>query len=152
MSRNKVRGDVGDLDGSLFSKSLPVQHLCILICGLDRCSDLPIVHDLSLIQSVFQVCCLFLGDPRTGQSEVLRLKFLQCLQFLLFDRWELVQVLPVIGIGDLMLIEDLVISPVVLIESQHVLPEPRPKLWVFGSDHEVMNFLISFLLITCHPG
>lgn len=49
-----------------------------------------------------------------------------------------------------MLIEDLVISPVVLLESQHVLPEPRPKLWVFGSDHEVMNFLISFLLVTCH--
>lgn len=150
MSGDKVRGDVGDLYGSFFSESLPVQHLGILVCGLDRCPDLPIVHDLSLIQSIFQVRCLFLTDPRTGQSQILCLQLLQYLELLLFDRWELVQVLSVVSVGNLMLIEDLVISPVILIESQHVLPEPRPKLWVFGSDHEVMNFLISLLLVTCH--
>jgi len=147
---NEIRSDVGDLNSSLLSESLPIQHLRILIRRLDSSPNLPIVHDLSLLQPLFQVCCLLLRDPRARQSEVLCLQLFQYLELLLFDRWELIQILPIVGVRNLMLIENLVISPVVLLESQHVLPEPRPKLWVFGSDHKVMNFLISSLLVTCH--
>ena len=45
------------------------------------------------------------------------MKFFECFQFLLFDRWELIEIFPVVSVGNLMLIEDLVISPVVLLES-----------------------------------